>query len=90
MSAVVIEGRGLSHHPLAPEGGAIQRFRKVGRVIAIELVEPAAVATPEGTMLAEAGDFLLTDDPPTHAWPVKRDVFLRTYVRDFDPDPAAI
>jgi hypothetical protein len=54
-------------------------YRKVAPVRAIELHEDVTVDTPEGTMEAHAGDFLVSDDPPTHLWPVKREVFLRTY-----------
>lgn len=54
-------------------------YRKVAGVLAVRLSEPFEVDTPEGRMSADAGDYLVTDDPPTHAWPVRREVFERTY-----------
>jgi hypothetical protein len=35
-------------------------------------------------MTFKAGDYLLTDDPPTHVWPVDKAVFERTH----EPVPA--
>ncbi|HEX5466698.1 MAG TPA: hypothetical protein VFW92_08515, partial [Candidatus Limnocylindrales bacterium] len=55
------------------------RYRKVGYVLAEQATEPGIIATPEGDMRFEAGDYLVTDAPPTHMWPVKREVFERTY-----------
>ena len=57
------------------------RFRKTALVYALELHEDVTIDTPEGTMEAHAGDFLVSDDPPTHMWPVQRAVFERTYER---------
>lgn len=63
-----------------PQGAVVREYRKTATVLALPLVYPAEIATPEGTMLASAGDYLVTDKPPTHAWPVRRDVFESTYV----------
>ena len=55
-------------------------YRKVGTVLAQQAVSDGSVTTPEGVMSYKAGDYLVTDNPPTHVWPVKREVFLRTYM----------
>ena len=39
----------------------------------------ARICGPEGTMQPQTGDYLVSDDPPTHLWPVRREVFERTY-----------
>ena len=49
-------------------------FRKTALVYALELHEDVTIDTPEGTMEAHAGDFLVSDDPPTRLWPVQRAV----------------
>lgn len=54
-------------------------YRKTATVLAARMREPFEVDTPEGRMSADADDYLVTDDPPTHAWPVKRAVFERTH-----------
>lgn len=54
-------------------------YVKMATVTALRLPFAFEVDTPEGRMSAEAGDYLVTDDPPTHAWPVKREVFERTH-----------
>jgi hypothetical protein len=72
-----IEGRGISTHPLSPYAG---RWRKVATVLAVQADEGGYVSTPEGNMTYEAGDYIVTDDPPTHAWPVRGSVFEATHV----------
>ena len=64
-----------------PEGapGPVE-YVKTATVLAMPLTYPSIIQTPEGEMTANAGDYLVTDNPPTHAWPVKREVFERTYV----------
>lgn len=52
---------------------------KTATVLAVRIPVPFEVDTPEGRMSADADDYLVTDDPPTHAWPVKREVFERTH-----------
>ncbi len=59
--------------------GVPSPYIKTASVLALRIAEPFEVDTPEGRMSADAGDYLVTDDPPTHAWPVKREVFERTH-----------
>lgn len=74
-----IDGRDITEHPLASDGYRPGEYRKVGTVLAMRAPTAGSVGTPEGVMSFEAGDYIVTDDPPTHAWPVKADVFDRTY-----------
>lgn len=55
-------------------------YAKVANVYAIEANTSGHIWTPEGLMAFEAGDMIVSDIPPTHMWPVKREVFDRTYV----------
>ena len=59
--------------------GVPSPYVKTASVLALRIPVPFEVDTPEGRMSADAGDYLVTDDPPTHAWPVKREVFERTH-----------
>jgi hypothetical protein len=78
---LVIDGRHLyGRHP----GQYPAEYRKTATVLATVAPQAGVVATPEGEMSFDAGDYLVTDNPPTHAWPVKRDVFERTYVQVHD------
>lgn len=61
--------------PLGPSG----TYRKTKTVLAAELLEPVMITTLEGEMVAGAGDYLAQHEDG-HAWPVRRDVFLDTYV----------
>lgn len=54
-------------------------FQKKALVRARQIHTPFAVHTLEGTMRANAGDYLVSDFEMTHAWPVRRDVFESTY-----------
>ena len=64
-----------------------RRYRKVGAVLAARAEVPGVVRTPEGDMRYAAGDYLVTDLPPTHCWPVRREVFEATYDADDRPVP---
>jgi hypothetical protein len=55
-------------------------YRKTATVLARKSTEPFTVHTPEGVMDGEPGDYIVTDNPPTHAWPVRGSVFEATYV----------
>lgn len=55
------------------------RFEKTGTVRAITAGQAGSIVTPEGTMRFGPGDMIVSDEPPTHAWPVRRDIFERTY-----------
>jgi hypothetical protein len=55
------------------------RYRKTALVHAVRLLEEMHIHTPEGVMVGQPGDYIVSDDPPTHLWPVRREVFERTY-----------
>ena len=73
-----IEGRSLSEHPLA-QAAQPALYSKVGTVLVVEAPIGGVIVTPEGEMRYQAGDFILTDNPPTHAWPVQAQTFRNTY-----------
>ncbi len=74
--ANMIHGRNLDKHPLS---GRLAIYAKHGQVIAAQAGQSGVIDTPEGQMTFQAGDWILTDNPPTHAWPVRDDVFRATY-----------
>ena len=82
-----IEGRNIGRHPLSDESGQLGIYAKHGSVIAGMAEQPGLITTPEGEMTFQAGDFIVTDNPPTHAWPVRSDVFKSTYrlIKDLSP-----
>jgi hypothetical protein len=73
-----IEGRSLTEHPLA-QTAQPALYSKVGTVLVVEAPISGVILTPEGEMRYQAGDFILTDNPPTHAWPVQAQTFRNTY-----------
>jgi hypothetical protein len=77
--SVVIAGRDLADDFWSADVTPVE-YRKTATVLAIPIDYPAIVRTPEGDMAMEPGDYLVTDNPPTHAWPVRRAVFEATYV----------
>lgn len=76
----MIEGRGIRVHPAAGFETPIREYRKTATVFAAQASASGVITTPEGQMSFDAGDYIVTDNPTTHAWPVKRDVFESTYV----------
>ena len=70
-------GRGLSAYPFSAITPA--KYVKTATVLAAAAPCDGEVDTPEGVMRYREGDYIVTDNPPTHAWPVQRDVFLRTH-----------
>lgn len=75
----VIDGRKVKRHPFA-DREPVGRYRKVGAVLAAPAPIAGSIITPEGEMRYQAGDYVVTDDPPTHAWPVREAVFRLTYL----------
>lgn len=57
--------------------------QKTARVIARTILAPFVVDTEHGQMLANAGDYLVTnhpdDDPSSDVWPVSAERFSRSY-----------
>ena len=55
-------------------------YRKVGVVHAALASVDGTIETLEGTLEYKAGEhYIVSDDPPTHIWPVRRDIFEATY-----------
>lgn len=73
-----IMGRKIDRHPLlGAEPLAV--YVKEASVIAGQALQSGVVVTPEGEMTFQPGDYIVTDNPPTHAWPVRQQVFELTY-----------
>ena len=66
-----------------------RRYRKTALVWAERATTRGSIETPEGVMSYEAGDYLVADSPPTHMWPVKREVFERTH-EPLSPEQVAL
>lgn len=54
-------------------------YRKTATVLACKTMEDGEIVTPEGVMRYRAGDWIVSDNPPTHVWPVKKDIFEATH-----------
>lgn len=80
---VVIAGRDLADDFWSNDPKPVE-YRKTATVLAVQIDYAATVRTPEGDMAMQPGDYLVTDNPATHAWPVKREVFEATYVPAVD------
>lgn len=80
---MIIDGRNISAHPLAEHGDQVdvKRYR-VGRseVLAGIATDFGHVQTPDGDVPFSPGDYIVSDLPPTHAWPVGQEVFEATHV----------
>jgi len=55
------------------------KYRKTALVRAREAKIDGEIETPEGIMEYKIGDYLVSDDPPTHIWPVRKEIFEATY-----------
>jgi hypothetical protein len=57
------------------------KARKKPIVVDVEgpITQPTFVATTQGTVLANPGDYILTDPNTGDQWPVNGNVFERTY-----------
>lgn len=82
-----INGRNIGAHPLA-EGLSV--YSKTASVIAGQAQVPGIIDTSEGQMTFQAGDYIVTDNPPTHAWPVRADVFKGTYAFSTELKPGQV
>lgn len=74
----VIPGRNIDRHPLEGEQ-PLGIYLKGATVIAGQAQISGVVQTPEGEMTFQPGDYIATDNPPTHAWPIRQQVFETTY-----------
>ena len=75
----VIQGVKIDRHPMSDRVSALGVYLKGATVIAAQAQIAGIVKTPEGDMRYQAGDYIVTDNPPTHAWPVRQQVFEQTY-----------
>lgn len=73
---LTIDGRQIDRHPVSK---GIAQYVKTGTVLASPAPSDGLVHTPEGSMAFSKGDYIVTDDPPTHCWPVRKAVFEATY-----------
>ena len=83
-STIVIYGDTQEIEGRSPEYAAefaaeAKEWRKTATVFARQHSIPFRVHTPEGVMEGAAGDYLVTSNPPTHMWPVRREIFEATY-----------
>jgi len=85
----VIEGRHIDRHPMSDRMG-LAVFAKGTTVIAGQASIAGTIKTPEGDMRFQAGDYIVTDNPPTHVWPVRQQVFEATYNKLHDLEEGQI
>lgn len=83
-----LQGQGIDRHPIL---GMVDEsewpvYVKTGTVIAVPAPRAGTIVTLEGEMAFHGDDYVVTDNPPTHAWPVRKDVFERTYRRATEDD----
>jgi hypothetical protein len=57
--------------------------RKASRIVAVQMHEPFTVQTDRGTMVGDAGDYLVTnhpdDDPESDLWTISAERYDNTY-----------
>lgn len=63
---------------------AFKRYRKIASVEAVQMIEDFQVETLEGTHQGYAGDYLCRGIAGEY-WPVKKEIFEKTYVPIIDP-----
>lgn len=85
-----VPGRGIDKHPYADQKGGVEIFSKTATVLAAQAPIGGVCETMEGDKRFQAGDWILTDNPPTRAWPVNDQVFRATYHRVSDPPTGSI
>lgn len=69
-----------------PDPGSTHAYRKTATILARQINDEVIILTPEGNMYAHPGDYIASDDPPTHLWPVRREVFESTYEQIEQPE----
>ena len=75
-----IDARQISQHPLA--GGEMDVFPVMAgeaTFLACLAIVGGVIIQKKGTERFNAGDYIVSDDPPTNAWKVNREAFLATY-----------
>jgi len=68
----------MSPRPV-PDGW--KEYRKIATVLAIQMDVPFRVETLEGTMQGNPGDYLVMNKETEECWPVKKEIFEKTYVK---------
>lgn len=78
-----LNGVQITEHPLAEhsEHAPVRRFR-VGRseVLAAIATDFGTITVRNGVIHFGPGDYIVSDDPPTYAWAVKKEVFEESHV----------
>jgi len=67
----------MKHKPEATDNW--KRYRKVATVLAMQMDIPFCVETLEGTMHGKPGDYLVMNEETEECWPVKKEIFEKTY-----------
>ena len=62
------------------EGHSPKQYRKIARTHAVQLTEDYEVETLEGWLHAKKGDYLVVNEDGGWPWPVKKEIFEKTYV----------
>lgn len=56
-----------------------REYKKAATVDALVALHDGVIGTPEGLMRYSAGDYICRSREDGHKWPVKKDIFERTY-----------
>jgi hypothetical protein len=73
-----IEGALVDRHPMS-DGGKVELWSKSATVLAVEAPIGGVIMTRDGERRFQAGDFIVTDNPPTHAWRIGALEFKATH-----------
>lgn len=65
----------MTEYPMA----GVREYRKTATVMAYQAIEAGAISTLEGTMTYEEGDYICGPGADGEYWPVRQDIFIRTY-----------
>lgn len=75
-----IDAREISQHPLAGGEMEVQRvFVGEKEFLACIAIVGGVILSRKGTERFNAGDYIVSDDPPTNAWKVNPEAFRATY-----------
>lgn len=72
-----LEGHLITEHPLAAEGLGIYSMGPT--VLAAQAMVGGVLHTASGDQTFQAGDWIVTDNPPSHAFVVREQVFAQKY-----------
>lgn len=74
-----INGTHVDRHPFSDQEGGLAIYLRGTTVIAAQAQQSGVIRTAEGEVTFQPGDWIVTDNPPTHAWPIRQQVFAATY-----------